>query len=113
MNNDILLIRHSGQTSTASEISTGQRPALALSIFLSMNAGVSTRAPWLIFDDPVVHVDDLNLLSLLDALRDLVLLGNHQVFFATANTRIASLFARKFDFLGNGYREFPLDRPDR
>jgi len=42
---------------------------------LSMSAGVIARAPWLIFDKPVVHVDDLNLLSFLDVLRDLVLLG--------------------------------------
>lgn len=110
LNGDIVLRRHGGGDARVSEISTGQRAALALSIFLSLNSGVSERAPWLLFDDPVVHVDDLNTLSFLDSLRDLVLLGNRQVFFATANTRIANLFTRKFDFLGDEFRDFPLER---
>jgi DNA repair exonuclease SbcCD ATPase subunit len=107
---DVLLERGSGTKSPVSEISTGQRAALALSIFLSLNSSVHTRAPWLLFDDPVVHVDDLNILSFLDMLRDLVLLGNKQVFFATANTRIADLFAKKFDFLGTEFKEFRFQR---
>jgi DNA repair exonuclease SbcCD ATPase subunit len=107
---DVLLERHTGVKSAVCEISTGQRAALALSIFLSLNSSVSTRAPWLLFDEPVVHVDDLNILSFLDMLRDLVLLGNRQVFFATANTRIADLFSKKFDFLGTEFREFRFRR---
>lgn len=110
LNTDVLLERDTGELSPVSEISTGQRAALALSIFLSLNSSVSTKAPWLLFDDPIVHVDDLNILSFLDMLRDLVLLGNRQVFFATANTRIADLFAKKFDFLGEEFREFQLQR---
>jgi len=103
---DVLLERYTGAKSPVSEISGGQRAALALSIFLSLNSSVSTRAPWLLFDEPVVHVDDLNILSFLDMLRDLVLLNDRQVFFATANTRIADLFTKKFDFLGMKFREF-------
>lgn len=103
---DVLLERETGAKSPVSEISGGQRAALALSIFLSLHSSVSTRAPWLLFDEPVVHVDDLNILSFLDMLRDLVLLNDRQVFFATANTRIADLFAKKFDFLGREFREF-------
>ena len=105
-----MLERYDGGRSPVSQISTGQRAALALSIFLSLNSGVSTRAPWLLFDDPVVHVDDLNILSFFDMLRELVLLGNRQVFFATANTRIADLFAKKYDCLGADYREFHFKR---
>jgi chromosome segregation protein len=64
-----------------------------------------------LFDEPVVHVDDLNILSFFDMLRDLVLIGNRQVFFTTANTRIADLFAKKFDFLGTEeFREFQFVR---
>lgn len=33
-----------------------------------------------------------------------------QLFFATANSRLANLFARKFDFLGNGFQEIQLER---
>lgn len=107
---DVLLQRDTGAECPVSEISTGQRAALALSIFLSLNSSVSEKAPWLLFDDPIVHVDDLNILSFFDTLRDLVLLGGRQVFFATANTKIADLFARKFDFLGDNFKEFHLQR---
>jgi exonuclease SbcC len=111
LDQNMLLERHTGTKSPVSEISTGQRSALALSIFLSLNSGVSTRAPWLIFDDPVAQVDDVNVLSFLDMLRDLVLLGHRQVFFATANSRFADLFARKFDFLGDEeFKEIRLQR---
>lgn len=112
LNGELLLKRNTGEKSNVSEISTGQRAALALSIFLAMNSSVSTRAPWLLFDDPIAHVDDLNILSFFDTLRDLLLLGNQQIFFATASSRIADLFVRKFDFLGaDGLKQFPLDRP--
>jgi DNA repair exonuclease SbcCD ATPase subunit len=113
LNGQLSLRRSTGTSSSVFEISTGQRAALALSIFLAMNSSVSNRAPWLIFDDPVAHVDDLNILSFFDTLRDLLLLGNQQIFFATANSRIADLFVRKFDFLGSeGLKQFPLDRPN-
>jgi chromosome segregation protein len=112
LNGELLLKRNTGEKSNVSEISTGQRAALALSIFLAMNSSVSSRAPWLLFDDPIAHVDDLNILSFFDTLRDLLLLGNQQIFFATASSRIADLFVRKFDFLGTeGLKQFPLDRP--
>jgi exonuclease SbcC len=107
-NGEMRLKRESGSLSPIREISTGQRAALALSIFLSMNSSVS--APWLLFDDPVAHVDDLNILSFLDNLRDLVFVGNRQVFFATANPRIADLFRRKFDCLGSEFKEFCFQR---
>ena len=58
----------------------------------------------------IAHVDDLNILSFLDILRDLVLLDDRQVFFATANARIADLFYRKFDCLGTDFKNIPLNR---
>lgn len=111
-NGDIFLSRRGGGESSLTEISTGQRSALALSIFLSMNSSIGTRAPWLIFDDPIAHIDDLNILSFFDSLRELVISGNRQMFFATANAKVANLFARKFDFLGDSFREITLDRTD-
>lgn len=76
----------------------------------AINRSVSGRAPWLLFDDPIVHADDLNVVSFLDMLRDLVLLGDRQIFFATANSRVGDLFARKFDFLGVDFKDFRLQR---
>jgi len=84
-----------------SEISTGQRSAFALSIFLAQNFQLKLEAPPVVLiDDPIAHVDDLNALSFLDYLRDVVLAGDRQVFFSTANKKLATLLERKFDFLG-------------
>jgi chromosome segregation protein len=67
--------------------------------------------PVVLIDDPIAHVDDLNSLSFLDYLREVVLTGRRQIFFATANDILATLFERKFDFLGaEGFRRFDLRR---
>lgn len=94
-----------------SEISTGQRAAFALSIFLAQNAQLRVAPPVVLIDDPIAHVDDLNSLSFLDYLREVVLMRRRQIFFATANDKLATLFERKFDFLGaEGFRRFDLRR---
>jgi exonuclease SbcC len=95
---------------TLEQISTGQRAAFALSVFLSMNRNATKAPPVLLIDDPIAHIDDLNALSFLDYLRDLAVNSNRQIFFATADTRIASLFARKFSFLGESFRSIQLER---
>lgn len=84
-----------------SQVSTGQRAALALSIFLALNRSAQTVPPVLLIDDPVAHIDDLNALSFLDYLRDLTVSTRKQIFFATADAKLAALFQRKFEFLGN------------
>ena len=67
--------------------------------------------PIMLIDDPIAHVDDLNSLSFLDYLRELVLTGNRQVVFATASEKLAALFERKFDFLGpDDFRRYDLHR---
>lgn len=106
------LIRKDGTPSKLSEISTGQRAAFALSIFLSQNAQLGKQAPPVILiDDPIAHVDDLNSLSFLDYLRELVLTSPKQIYFTTANDKLATLFERKFDFLGKeGFRRIDLSR---
>jgi hypothetical protein len=49
--------------------------------------------------------------SFLDFLRDLALTGNRQIFFSTANEKLATLFERKFDFLGkDGFKRYDLRR---
>jgi exonuclease SbcC len=82
-------------------ISTGQRSAFALSVFLAQNAELTAGPPIILIDDPIAHVDDLNALSFLDYLREIALTGTRQIFFATASDKLASLFERKFDFLGD------------
>jgi len=94
-----------------SQISTGQRGALVLSIFISLNRKLQDGPKILIFDDPVTFIDDFNALSFLDFLRYFIVKEKKQIFFATANKKFASLFKKKFDFLGkNEFKEFQLER---
>ncbi len=95
-----LMRKGGGGTATLQQISTGQRAAFALSLFLAQNAQLRTAPPLMLIDDPIAHVDDLNCLSFLDYLREVVIAGDRQVVFATANDKLAALFERKFDFLG-------------
>lgn len=92
------------------EVSTGQRSAYALSMFLAMNAQVNAGPKVILLDDPISHIDDLNALSFLDYLRNLVIKSDRQVFFATADEKIAGLFVHKFGFLGEEFRTIELAR---
>lgn len=92
------------------EVSTGQRAAYALSMFLAMNAQVKEGPKVILLDDPISHIDDLNALSFLDYLRNLVLKSDRQLFFATADEKIAGLFAHKFGFLGKDFKTIELAR---
>jgi len=68
-----------------------------------------TGPPVILIDDPVAHIDDLNCLSFLDYLREIALTGRRQIFFATADDKLATLFERKFDFMGpEAFRRFNL-----
>lgn len=103
--------KNDGGTATLQQISTGQRAAFALSLFLAQNAQLRTAPPLILIDDPIAHVDDLNCLSFLDYLREVIIAGDRQVVFATANDKLAALFERKFDFLGEQeFRRYNLTR---
>lgn len=106
------IIRHGDQRpADIIEMSSGQRAAYALSLYLAMNARLSGGPPLLLLDDPIAHVDDLNVLSFLDHLRDLAMRGRRQIFFATANEKLAGLFRQKFRFLGDeDFRDIQLNR---
>lgn len=101
----------SEKASSLSEISTGQRAALALSVFLTLNQKLSKGPNIILFDDPVVNIDDMNILSFFDYLREVAIRGNRQIFFATANSDLAFLFSQKFRFLGE--KDFKIIRLER
>lgn len=102
------------KTAKLTEISTGQRAAFGLSVFLAQNSQITVGPPVVLIDDPIAHIDDLNSLSFLDYLREIAITGKRQIFFATANDKLATLFERKFDFLGeDGFRRFNLSREAR
>jgi len=92
------------------EVSTGQRAAYALSMFLAMNAQVKDGPKIMLLDDPISHIDDLNALSFLDYLRNIVLNSDRQLFFATADEKIAGLFVHKFGFLKDDFQVIELSR---
>ena len=102
--------RRGGGKVDLDEMSSGQRAAYALSLFLAMNERLRAGPRVLLLDDPVAHVDDINTLSLLDHLRDIALSGERQIFFATADSKIGALFSRKFRFLGDEFIQVKLTR---
>jgi hypothetical protein len=110
VNGGLTIVRRGGGNVELDEMSSGQRAAYALSLFLAMNERLRTGPRVLLFDDPVAHVDDINTLSLLDHLRDIALSGQRQIFFATADSKIGTLFSRKFKFLGERFRQIELTR---
>ena len=105
-----IIRRSNGAEVELNQMSTGQRAAFALSLFLAMNGRLQSGPPILIFDDPVAHIDDINMLSFLDHLRDLAISGSRQIFFATADNKLAGLFRHKFRFLEDGFKELRLSR---
>lgn len=109
VSNKLVLIKK-GHSYEISQISTGQRAALVLSIFISLNRKLENGPNILIFDDPVTFIDDFNALSFLDFLRYFIIKEKKQIFFATANKKFSSLFKKKFEFLGEEYKEFHLER---
>jgi len=100
-NESLVIRRDNKQAHAVNQVSTGQRAALALSIFLALNDSAKSAPPVILIDDPVAHIDDLNTLSFLEYLREIVLRSHKQVFFATADIRLAALFQRKFEFMGS------------
>jgi hypothetical protein len=71
---------------------------------------LTTGPKVLLFDDPVAHVDDINTPSLLDHLREIARTNQRLILFATADSKIASLFIRKFRFLGDRFKQIELSR---
>jgi DNA repair protein SbcC/Rad50 len=100
-----------GSLTNLTEISTGQRSALGLSMFLAQNMKLRFAPPVILIDDPIANVDDLNCLSFFDYLREIALTERRQIFFSTANDKLAAMFERKFDFLGfQGFKKITLHR---
>lgn len=75
-------------------LSSSQLNALAVSVFLALNLGVS-RPPLhsAILDDPLQSLDDINLLGVVDLLRRTK--DRRQLIVSTHDTRFGNLLARK------------------
>jgi len=107
----IELIKNNSVKVGVDQISSGQRSALALSVFLALNNKLKNGPDMMIFDDPVSFTDDLNILSFIDYLRQITISNkDRQVFFATANENVAFLFRKKFEMLGDDFKRISLER---
>lgn len=108
---DMVAVRKgSGLRSHIYQLSTGQRTSVILAIFFIMHLVMDTAPPFLLLDEPVAHMDDLNIIGLLDFLRQLTITRETQLFFTTANPQIAVLFRRKFSFMEKQFQVFQLRR---
>jgi len=89
-------------------LSTGQKVCYALAVLIAKFVSNEHAAPnIIILDEPVANLDNTQMLNMLDVLRLLVINGT-QIFFTTADERIAGLFRRKFAFLGDEFRGYML-----
>lgn len=108
-----LVRKADGRPASLFQVSTGQRAALVLSVFLTLNMSLRAGPPMMLVDDPVAHVDDMNSLALLDYLADIAETGSRQIFFATADEKLANLFGKKMAFLGDDFQVLSLERVGR
>ncbi|WP_416841821.1 AAA family ATPase [Haloferax sp. DFSO52] len=81
------------------DMSSGQRAALALAIFVTNNLTHAHAPPVMLLDEPFAHLDDINTISFFNLLIELATRRDgeqdRQVIFATANEDIADLLQRK------------------
>jgi exonuclease SbcC len=92
-----VVVERRGEDSTISmaNMSSGQRAALALAIFVTNNIAHERAPPLMMLDEPFAHLDDINALSFFNLLIELVRMGDRQIIFATANKEVAKLLERK------------------
>jgi DNA repair exonuclease SbcCD ATPase subunit len=102
--------RVAGEDKPANVLSSGQRAALAITIFWTMNLYGAYSPPLMLMDEPIQQIDDINSLNFLDTLRWIADSGKRQIIISTANSRIAGLIRRKFSYLDENFSELLLER---
>ena len=110
MSDNELMAYRGSEAVPVSQMSTGQRAALVIAVFFQMNFASPHAPNFLLMDEPVANIDDLNVLAMLDFLREMIICRGKQLFFTTANRNIAKLFRRKFSFMGQGFQELDFLR---
>jgi chromosome segregation protein len=73
--------------------STSQLNALAVCVFLALNLKSAKSIPWLMLDDPIQAMDDLNILGFCEVLRQVR--GERQVFISSHNQQLFELLLNK------------------
>ena len=94
--------------SPESVLSSSQMNALAVSVFLSFNLGMpGLPLQTAMLDDPLQSLDDINLLGLIDLLRQTR--QRRQLLISTHDARFAQLLARKLRPVDDGERTIFLE----
>ncbi|WP_135665714.1 AAA family ATPase [Halorhabdus rudnickae] len=95
-NEELQVIRREGEkVAGIDEMSSGQRTALVLAIFVTNNLAHDSAPPLMLLDEPFAHLDELNTLSFFNLVIELAVRGDRQIIFSTANDNLASLLERK------------------
>ncbi len=106
----ISIVRNSnGSVVESSQMSTGQRMALAFSIMITLHKNAPNAPGFLMLDEPVANLDDMHVLNLIDLLRELAINGT-QIIITTADRQMAKYLRRKFSFFQNEYTHYELIR---
>lgn len=109
-NGKISIVRNSnGYVVESSQMSTGQRMALAFSIMITLHKNAPNAPGFLMLDEPVANLDDMHVLNLIDLLRELAINGT-QIIITTADRQMAKYLRRKFSFFQNEYTHYELIR---
>ena len=85
LNEDAQIIGYRKQANGDAEVSvnkmsTGQRTAVVLSVFFVLFNSLDTVPQFILLDEPVSNIDDLNMLALFDFLRELHIQKECQIF---------------------------------
>lgn len=94
---------------TFEKMSTAQKACLALSVIFTQFIQTNDAPRIILLDESVVNFDVFHLLNLFDFLREFVLNGV-QVFFTTANDKVAEVAKSKFGFMEQDYYMYKLSR---
>lgn len=106
----ISIVRNSnGSVVESTQMSTGQRMALAFSIMITLHKNAPNTPGFLMLDEPVANLDDMHVLNLIDLLRELAINGT-QIIITTADRQMAKYLRRKFSFFQNEYTHYELIR---
>lgn len=92
-------------------MSTAQKVCLALSVIFTQFFSAKDAPRIILLDESVANFDSLHLLNLFDFLRDAAL-DNVQIFFTTASEDVAYISKNKFEFLGEEYNLYKLDKDE-
>lgn len=104
--------RESGEVVGIDKMSSGQRTALILAIFVTNNLAHDSAPPLMLLDEPFAHLDELNTLSFFNLVIELAVQVIGRSFFATASDNLASLLTRKVGET-EAFKRVDLETPSR